>query len=112
MGGINISSNFSSTLDTVEVNTIGAKACGAMLKEKADALLDASQGLVPVDTGALKASGHVNEVEEGVHYQVIYDAPIDDPNSKWGSYALFLELGTSKMSAQPYLRPSIDLIKS
>jgi HK97 gp10 family phage protein len=81
-------------------------------REKAQEIYEASQDLVPVDTGALKESGHIEEVGsavgEGLWY-VVYDAPTKD-QSKWKSYAIFLELGTSKMSAQPYLRPAMEQV--
>ena len=65
-------------------------------KEGAQVILDKSQELVPVRTGNLKNSGEVIEQSEGyaVQYTTNYAAPV--------------EFGTSKMAAQPYLRPAID----
>ncbi|MCH9836653.1 HK97 gp10 family phage protein [bacterium] len=58
-----------------------------------------SQNTVPVDTGTLKASAKVDpakgaagEYTAQVHYETLY--------------ALYVEMGTSKMSAQPYLVPA------
>lgn len=57
-----------------------------------------SQRFVPVLTGDLKASGRT-EYEGGTGF-VVYgdDADVD--------YAVYQEVGTSKMAAQPYLRPA------
>lgn len=61
----------------------------------ASIILEDSQALVPVDTGELKNSGHIDDTN-GV--RVIYDA----------GHAMFVEFGTYKMNAQPYIRPAID----
>ena len=101
----------SATIDEDAAMGVAQKTLGPFAKEKAERILEISQGLVPVDTGALKASGHVDTVDVAliaeVNYQVVYDAPTAD-QSKWQSYAVFLEKGTSKMSAQPYLVPAIE----
>lgn len=51
--------------------------------------------IVPVDTGELQESIHPESSAEG-HF-VVADA----------DHALFVEQGTSKMQAQPYLRPAL-----
>jgi HK97 gp10 family phage protein len=61
----------------------------------ASIVLEDSQALVPVRTGELKDSGHIEDTD-GVN--VIYDA----------EHAVFVEFGTYKMAAQPYLRPAMD----
>jgi HK97 gp10 family phage protein len=61
----------------------------------ASIILEDSQVLVPVDKGDLKNSGHIEDTN-GV--RVVYDS----------DHALFVEMGTYKMEAQPYLRPAID----
>lgn len=63
-----------------------------------DAIYDDSQRFVPVLSGDLRASGHT-EHHGGTGF-VIYgdDESVD--------YATYQEVGTSKMAAQPYLRPA------
>ena len=111
MGGFNVTADMETTLDQDAAMGVAQKTLGPYTEEKANQILDISQGMVPVLTGALKASGHVDTVDVAiiaeVSYQVVYDAPTAD-QSKWESYAIFPEEGTSKMSAEPYLRPAID----
>jgi HK97 gp10 family phage protein len=93
------------------------------VRDSTELIYQESQRLVPVDTGALKASGKQELVEEGgdiVGY-VTYDAP----------HAMFVETGTGQrgaasagaspdvtysatwpgMAAQPYARPALDLAR-
>lgn len=53
--------------------------------------------LVPVDTSRLQKS--MTYQVDSSNKRVIVGSPVD--------YSIFVELGTSKMRAQPYLRPSI-----
>ena len=55
-----------------------------------------AKGLTPVRTGALRAS--IWNRDAGKHSKEIGTNTIP--------YALYVELGTSKMHAQPYLRPA------
>lgn len=87
-----------------------------------DAVLARAQEIVPVDTGALRDSGHVVVVEEEnrCYARVQFDA----------EYAAYNEFGTGRrgaesagagdfayrmdwpgMPARPYLRPSVDEVK-
>lgn len=60
-------------------------------------VLAASQAVVPVDTGNLKNSGAV-EMENDLQGVIYYAA----------DYAIYVELGTRFMRAQPYLTPSAE----
>jgi HK97 gp10 family phage protein len=53
--------------------------------------------LVPVDTGTLKGSIMVDEV-----------TPIQAIIAPHTDYAEHVEFGTSRMEAQPYMRPALD----
>jgi hypothetical protein len=76
------------------------------LSEKIDLALNAgvesAQRLVPIDTG---------ELHDGIH--IIEQT---DTNGSYGvtdvEHAEPVEFGTSKMQAQPYLRPSIDAMEA
>ena len=55
---------------------------------------------VPVDTGALKLSIGLRKIGEG-HYRVGTREP----------YAPFVEFGTRKQKAQPFMRPAVEAVK-
>jgi HK97 gp10 family phage protein len=59
-------------------------------------IIDRAQQLVPVDTGFLYNSAFVQVGSEDVLFGF---------NAEYASY---VEFGTYKMAAQPYLRPAID----
>lgn len=77
--------NLIKNVDDAELSTAGAEV-----------VFELSQKDVPVDTGELKDSGKVIQKDDGA--EVIYTA----------EHAAPVEFGTSKMAAQPYLRPAID----
>jgi HK97 gp10 family phage protein len=62
----------------------------------AQVILTYAQDLCPVDTGFLRDSGHL--VPESEDVQIAFDA----------EYASYVEFGTSRMEAQPFLRPALD----
>jgi hypothetical protein len=74
----------------------------AVAKFYIDTVYDISQDLVPVDTGDLKDSGRVEKVGGG--YRLVYDAK----NRSGQSYAGYVEYGTTRTPAQPYLNPAAD----
>lgn len=72
----------------------------AVARKGAMDILAQSRARVPVDTGYLKGSS--NMVTPAPHtFAVVYHA----------RYAVFQELGTRNMGAQPFLRPAFDLVK-
>ncbi len=71
----------------------------AIVRTAAFAVEGYAKDIVPVDTGALKGSIEAKSVEIGK--AVI--APHKD-------YAAFVEYGTRKMKAQPYMRPAAEKI--
>ena len=60
------------------------------------AIEERAKELVPVDTGALQESIHVEKGDSAGQYQVVADMP----------YAAFVEYGTGRGPAQPYLTPA------
>lgn len=76
------------------------------LAEKIDAALNAgvesAQRLVPIDTGELHDGIHIIEQSDTSGSYGVTDV----------EHAEHVEFGTSKMQAQPYLRPSVDAMKA
>lgn len=63
----------------------------------ANIILDRAQQLCPVDTGNLQKSGFI-QAEGDDNLLIGFEA----------EYASFVEMGTYKMAAQPFLRPAFD----
>lgn len=80
---------------------VGAAASLAVRKTAADVERDAKIN-APVDTGALKNSIGTTLTGDGRHGSMT--ATIGPTVN----YGIFVELGTSKMGAQPYLFPAAD----
>jgi HK97 gp10 family phage protein len=109
--GWGVTADFEASIDEDAAAGVAQKTLGPYSKSKAEKILEISQDLVPVDTGDLKASGHIREAVElstEGGWQIIYDVPVKGKPGKWASYAIFPEMGTVNMSAEPYLRPAID----
>lgn len=81
--------------------TVGAKAAAATRKTTANITRDA-KALAPVDTGNLRAS--IGSTITGDGRFGVLRAEIGPT----ASYARHVELGTSRMRAQPFLRPATD----
>jgi len=79
----------------------------ASLKIQSDA-----QAIVPVDTGRLKLSiqSRVERKGDAVGAEIWSGAESEE--GKPVDYAAFVEFGTSKMKAQPYMRPAMDKNKA
>lgn len=67
-------------------------------KRVADRIAATARTLVPVDTGALRASIESVSVEAGKEADVIVGK----------EYGIYVELGTYKMAAQPFLYPAVQ----
>lgn len=79
-----------------------SKIAKAVAKFYIDTVYDLSQEYVPVATGDLKDSGHI--VEMGSGYRLIYDAK----NRSGIPYGGYVEYGTSRTPAQPFLNPAAE----
>lgn len=69
---------------------------GYVLLPGAERILTHAQQNCPVDTGFLRSTGYI----------VLRDDDVEIGFS--ADYASYVEFGTRKMDAQPYLRPAID----
>lgn len=72
-----------------------------MLEDTGDTLVAQMQAVVPVDTGRLR-----NSIRKNVTTGSVTVGPVDV------EYASYVEYGTSRMKAQPYIRPSVDKVIS
>ncbi len=71
------------------------------VEDTADQIVDTAQSIVPVRTGALRDSIHAEPTGDPDAWRVI--AGSDDVE-----YAPFVEYGTSRMAAQPFLTPAVE----
>ena len=81
---------------TAQLEQVGLAFTVEDLIMGANVILDEAQANCPVDTGFLQASGFIQA--DGNDVQIGFEAP----------YASFVEFGTYKMAAQPFLRPALD----
>ena len=91
--------------NTAHIRSMMEKTIRSTLDTIGDKVVEWAQDLAPVDTGNLKSSltheAQSNDVEiVGTSNQ---KAPYKNVD-----YAPFVELGTVKMRAQPFLRPAIE----
>lgn len=74
-----------------------------LLRQLAEDVASDARAIAPVRTGALRAGIHVGAVGEDSAIVVSErHVPGEDPNVPF-----YVERGTSKMAAQPYLRPAL-----
>ena len=69
----------------------------AAVKRSADAIVADAKRRAPVDTGALRDSIEADSIETGKEAEVTVNVP----------YAAYVEYGTYKMAAQPFLSPAV-----
>lgn len=99
-----MASNVTVTIEFDRFDDIAAALPGKTRAVVAKASFDVEgQGKIraPVDTGALKSSISTEFERDGLLGII---APHTD-------YALFVELGTRRMSAQPYMFPAADAVR-
>jgi len=81
------------------------------LMEVAYVMKEMARTIVPVDTGSLQKSIRVEHVKE-LAVRVRAGGYVVNPKSrKLVNYAKFVEEGTTKMKAQPYLKPAWEHVK-
>lgn len=82
-----------------ELGVDANKAIEVALKQSAEIIRAEAARKAPKRTGKLAGSMAVSEAKNN---------SIDIGPSKEAFYGMFLELGTKKMRARPFLRPSLD----
>ena len=81
---------------TAQLNEIGLAFTVEDLAEGALVIAQQAENNCPVDTGYLRSTVFVQE--NGDDVEIGFEAP----------YASYVEFGTYKMAAQPFLRPAFD----
>jgi HK97 gp10 family phage protein len=84
-----------------EIQVFSDQLAHGAAKEVADEMLEIARRIVPVDTGKLKANLNTEIAKIPNGYRVILYVDLDDVE-----YAIYVELGTVKMQAQPYVGPA------
>jgi HK97 gp10 family phage protein len=83
---------------TAQLEAVGLEFTTEDLMAGAEIILNHAQDLCPVDTGFLRMSGNLYEDPGRGEVLIGFDA----------EYASYVEFGTYKMEAQPFLRPALD----
>ena len=108
-----------------QVITVLKNAGEDILQEVAYDILQEAQARCPVRTGALQASGYWKTHTKSTYGQGFMEGAlgssilpeVEDPGPHDAyvafamNYAIFVELGTSKMAAQPYLIPALESVR-
>ena len=81
-----------------------AKVMGVMM-DWAEQAVNFAKSMVPVRTGRLQESIHSESGDEPMSLKLVADAQAD--NGEY--YGPFVEFGTSRMPAQPFLRPAVEM---
>lgn len=81
----------------------GMAAVQQAVVESAETMASSAQAIAPIDTGTLRASIHVTDVQTGARE---VSAKVST-GGEASEYAVYQELGTSKMAAQPYMGPAL-----
>lgn len=70
-----------------------------LVRDAAEDIRDHAKAIVPVDTGFLKSSIEAEHSEELLS---VVNVGAD--------YGIYVEMGTYKMAAQPYIGPAVDAV--
>ena len=80
-----------------QLDEVGLEFTNQDLVPGAEVILNYAKDLCPVDTGYLRDSGFIDDQQEN---DVVIGFSAE--------YASYVEFGTYKMEAQPFLRPAFD----
>ena len=98
-----VSFTFTSNKSAVEAAVKAAKA--ESLSQMGDFAVQMAQNYAPVDTGNMRGSIKHEKEDEDTE---IYGTSNDQARLKPVDYAPYVELGTSRMRAQPFIRPAAE----
>ena len=97
------------------------RAIGQVIKKSAFDLQAAAQSLAPVDTGNLKNSIYTKTIDGDQYPGGGSEAPVDnqipdvDEMTAYvgvgAMYGVYVELGTTRMPAHPYLAPATESVR-
>ena len=108
------------TVNTQAIMNALSRAIKPVVLEAADLIQQEAKSLVPVDTGALRDSIHIEERADGPFYYEVSVHPAELADNRWGldpAYARRIEYGfvgldslgrNYNQAAQPYIRPAWD----
>ena len=91
---------FAFSWEGARVARLSQEIIDAVCQTLGDRALAYMRSIVPVDTGFLRSSTFVEILRRGVQTVVVVGAS--------AGYAIFVELGTRFMEAQPFIRPTFD----
>lgn len=84
---------------------LGRVNTSPLLRDLADDVAEVATRIVPIDTGDLKSTVRVLDVDEKSATVGAGGIP-GEVTGEMVDYAAYQELGTRNMSAQPYLKPA------
>lgn len=91
--------------DLTGVSKTAGQAARAVVRKTALDVERTAKGLVPVDTGNLRASiGHSDLRAMGT------SGSIEAEIGPSANYGIYVEEGTSRMGPQPYMQPALDRV--
>lgn len=91
---------------------IGEIPTEPLLRDLAEDVARDAEALAPMRTGALKTSVHIDNVFSNAAYVQANPRDPKDVKPEEQPYAYFVEKGTSRMAAQPFLRPALYKYRS
>jgi HK97 gp10 family phage protein len=95
----------------VRINTIARLEVGFLMKGAAKYLEETAIEMAPIRTGNLKTSIHATQVAPYTHIVRADTRTGSDPGGEGKSsyeYAGYVEFGTSKMDARPFMQPAVQ----
>lgn len=95
---IKVSVSLFNHLDEI-VSDLGTRSKVKITQRVAEQVAEIARDMAPVDTGRLR--GSIDVQRDGNNHAVVTDVP----------YAPFIEFGTTRMPAQPFLGPAAETVR-